>query len=337
MYRRLLELRYRFGKTEFFYSLERLCATTGITKAENLKHNLNKLLALDLIQFKTTRGRGKAAEFKIFEPINAPLSEEEVYRLHPRLQSRSYKSSLSKKSYQKNPPEQGVLGKEKILEQEVLGREKIPEQGVLSQENPPEQGANKKDIYKKDNNSKKDHSHDNTLSQNNEKPTQARPGYGAVVALDAEILKKYGIAGEQAAVFRKKYSPGYLMEKIEIIEYKRYQGEPIRNPGGMLRKAIEEDWHLPEGFNTQAQREEISQRQQEAKETEAREAAEKEAKAERQRAMEEAAEAWKNKASDRESLEVHEKARLAVIAENPDTAERWLKPLIRLRENRIPL
>jgi len=107
------------------------------------------------------------------------------------------------------------------------------------------------------------------------------------------------------------------MEKIEIIEYKRYQGEPIRNPGGMLRKAIEEDWHLPEGFNTQAQREEISQRQQEAKETEAREAAEKEAKAERQRAMEEAAEAWKNKASDRESLEVHEKARLAVIAENP--------------------
>ncbi|MDQ7827306.1 MAG: hypothetical protein RDV48_31220 [Candidatus Eremiobacteraeota bacterium] len=348
IYKRLLELRYRFGSRTFFYPLERLCATTGITKAENIKTNLNKLVAAGLIRFKTSQGRGKAAEFEMIEPINAPLSEEDVYRLHPRLQSKSYRRNLHRELTGENPPEQDVLLKEKkILEQGVLGREnppeqdvllkeKILEQGVLGRENPPEQGANKKDIYKKDNNNKNDLSHEGKLDH--EKAAHSEENVvlsPVVVALDEKMLKEYGIAGEAAKTWLKKYSPAYLLEKVEILEYKAHQGEAIKNRGGMLKKAVEEDWQPPEGFSTRTQREEAARREREAAEAERREAASREENERRERELARAAEEWKKTATREEKEKVYEKALKEVSAEHPGTEERFLRVPLKLRELKI--
>jgi hypothetical protein len=324
VYKRLLELRYRFGSTKFFYPLERLCATTGISKTDNVKYNLNKLLEAGLIKFTTSQGRGKASEFEIVEPINAPLSEEDVFRLHPRLQSKSYKKNLIENGTRENPPEKGVLKSKKT-----------PEQGVLARENPPEQGAIKKDLYKKDNNNKNDLSHDVVDRQNSVDRNQTYVESAVVAVLNIESLKEYGVAGEQAARCLKRYSPHYLLEKIEIIEHKRYCGEQIRNIGGMLMKAIEEDWQPPEGFSTRTQRDEAARRERETKELEAREAKERAEQEKRSRENAAAAEEWKKTAPAELMRELHERARQAVCAEHPDTEEKLLRVPIRLRENRI--
>ena len=325
IYRRLLELRYRFGNTKFFYPLEKLSITTGISKIENLKNNLNKILEAGLIRYKTSVGRGKAAEFEIIEPINAPLSEEDVYKLHPRLQSISYRKTAAKAGATKTTPNQVVL---------------LPE-------NPPNQVPNKNDlskkdhvvkkdpIYKKDNNNKNDLSHEKNTAGEKERITPNPTNSNAVVASSTQNLKDYGISGELAERYTRIYAPHYLEDKIEIIEYKRFKGELIRNPGGMLKKAIEEDWQRPEGFSTRAQREEAAKAAKEAGETEKRKEKERLENIRREEEAAAAAEKWKKAAAPDVLAGIRERAVQEVKARFPDTDETLLRVPIRLEENRI--
>jgi hypothetical protein len=252
-----------------------------------------------------------ATEFEIMEPIPSPLSEEDVYHLHPRLRSQSYKKQLENEE-------------KKVVNGTLFEEKKVVIDTPI-----------KKDIYKKDNNNKNDLSHDIVYRQNSVDRDQNPAGSAVVVALNIESLKEYGIAGEQAARCLKRYSPHYLQEKIEIIEHKRYCGEQIRNIGGMLMKAIEEDWQPPEGFSTRTQRDEAARREREAKELEAREAKERAEQEKRSRENAAAAEEWKKTAPAELMRDIHERARQAVCAEHPDTEEKLLRVPIRLRENRI--
>ncbi|MGV8027386.1 MAG: hypothetical protein AB2L18_12600 [Anaerolineaceae bacterium] len=358
IYRRLLELKFRFGNTKFFYSLEKLSVTTGISKIENLKNNLNKILEAGLIRYKTSVGRGKAAEFEIIEPINAPLSEEEVYKMHPRLQSISYRKAAAKTGTAKatpnqavllpeNPPNQVVLLPENPPNQVVLLPENPPNQVVLLPENPPNQVPNKNDlnkkdyvvkkdlIYKKDNNNKNDLSHDENVDSLKEQINSNPINNNAVVVFNTQNLKEYGISGELAERYIRIYAPHYLEEKIEILEYKRLKGEQIRNPGGMLKKAIEEDWQRPEGFSTKTQREEAARAAKEAEEAERNKEKERKDKIRREEETAAASEEWKKTAAPEVLARIRERAIKEVKARFPDTDESLLRVPIRLEENKI--
>jgi hypothetical protein len=131
------------------------------------------------------------------------------------------------------------------------------------------------------------------------------------------------------------YSKDYLMEKIEILEYKKHCGETIRNHGGMLIKAVKDNWQTPDGFTTRAQREAVERQAREAQEAAAREEREKREREEQDRTAAAAVEEWK-KTAPRETLEmIREQARQEVLAESPGSQERFLKIPIQLRENRI--
>jgi len=347
VYQRLLELRYRFESTSFFYPIEKLCKTTGLSGIGAMRRILKRLTDAKLIHYKTSKGRGQAAEFEIIEPIKTPIPEADLYLMNPRLRPKSFNCNgqredentksdpgdqFSANIIKSDPGDQFSRDKSDPRDQ-FPGDKSDPRDQFYGAKSDPRDHPSKR-IYIKRQQQQKDPFHD-VDRQNSVDRDQNQTVSAVVVALNAETLKEYGIAGEQAAVCLKKYSPNYLQEKIELIEYKRYCGEQIRNPGGMLKKAIEEDWQPPEGFITRAQREEAARRELGAKEAEARATAEKEMRARQQKAIEEAAEAWKKNASEKELHEVHEKARQAVMAENPDTAERWLKQLIRFREERI--
>jgi len=78
--------------------------------------------------------------------------------------------------------------------------------------------------------------------------------------------------------------------QIEHLDFKIDKGEELPNPGGFLRTAIEEDYALPKGFMTKAEREDKAARIKAKKEEKARK--EREAKeAEEQRIAQEKQEA----------------------------------------------
>jgi hypothetical protein len=87
---RLLELTHRFNDTKFFYRIDRLCQTTGLSGIGAMRRVLKRLSDEGLIRYQTFKGRGQATEFEIIEPLKTPVSEEEIYRTNPRLRSRSY-------------------------------------------------------------------------------------------------------------------------------------------------------------------------------------------------------------------------------------------------------
>jgi hypothetical protein len=355
VFRRLLELRYRFGSTNFFYSLKKLCATTGIIEKNNVRKILDRLVDEKLISYKTFAGRGKAAEFHIIEPLNAPLTEEKVYEFHPRLRSKSYRAMVIRENgkkvlqqhllekEEKKVSEEHLLENKKVSEKHLLENKKVSEEHLLEAKKVSLRHPNKKDIYKKDNNNKKDLSHEKEKNPSEDKDEDTPAAVGkkekktdrVVVVINLNKLKEYGISGDDAEKFLKKFSQAYLAEKIEILEFKRENGDEIRNIGAMLRKAITEDWQPPPGFNTRAQREQEARKRKEAEELAAREAKEKEEREKRECEQGKIVEEWRKIASPEELKSVKERARRELLAEFPEGDERWLGPLVRIREERI--
>jgi len=143
------------------------------------------------------------------------------------------------------------------------------------------------------------------------------------------------ISSELAERYIRMYAPHYLEEKIEILEYKRLKGEQIRNPGGMLKKAIEEDWQRPEGFSTRAQREEAARAAKEAAEEEKRKEKERKEKIRREEETAAAAEEWKKTAPPELLTKIRERAIQEVKTRFPDTDESLLRVPIRLEEKKI--
>jgi hypothetical protein len=367
IFQRLLELMERFGNNKFHYSIERLGLTAGVSSQYGVKKILDRLASDGLLRYETHHGRGKETEFEILLPLKTPIPEEDVYHVHPRLRSRTYQKQLENKPVEKNPnnvvvlkeenlnnvgllrkinPNNVVVLKEENLNEVALLRNNVEvfekndgpdvstvEPEMNSRKTPHEK--DKKDLYKKDNNNKNDLSHeDNQAGPKEQVRAESHQGE-VVVALSINKLKEYGISGEDAEKWLKKYSPDFLHEKIEIIEYKKHSGEQIRNIGGMLKKAIEGDWQPPEGFTTIAERAAASRQEKEEKEAAARAARENKEKETRERDLAIAAEEWK-KTAPREQLErIRERARREVLEENPNIEEKLLRMPIRLRENKI--
>jgi hypothetical protein len=353
VFQRLLELRHRFNSVKtrsakFHYSIEKLCQTTGVSGRGALRRVIKRLCDAELIRYKPTHGRGQEAEFEIIEPIKTPIPEEEIYRNQPRLRSKSYNRRLREElktqengsegsvseEVEKNGSEGSLLEDENGSEGSLLEDENGSEGSLLEGKTDPRDPPLKK-IYIKRQQQQKDLFHEKDDQLQNAGPNQNQVGTDVVVAFNAENLKEYGIAGEQAEKYVKRYSESYLKEKIEIVEYKRFCGEKIRNIGGMLRKAIEEDWRPPEGFETRAQREEAARKKKETEEAAAREAKEKAEQERREREKAEAAEEWKKTAAAEELKKIHERAGREVMAEYPKVEESLLRTPIRLRENKI--
>ncbi len=353
IFMRLLELMERFESNKFFYPMEKLCKTTGIATLWGMKKILKRLVDQKLIKYTTHRGRSQATEFEIILPLNTPIPEEDVYRLNPRLRSKSYQKRVEdeiggeKNYYQgallknegKNYSNGALLGEKNYYQGALLKGENYSNGALLKGKNYYQGAPNKKDIYKKDNN-KKD------LSQEKEKNPETGkiedtpdatmiPGTKideVVVAVDINKLKEYGISGGDAEKFLKKFSQAYLGEKIEIIEFKISNGDEIRNVGGMLKKAIMGDWQPPPGFTTRTQREQEARQKKEAEEAAAHAVKEEEEREKREREQQRIVEEWKRTASPGELEELKARAKREVMGKFPEGDERWMGPMFRQRE-----
>jgi len=349
VFQRLLELRERFESQKFFYALERLAETSGIKNRRNMVGILDRLAAFKLIKYQTTAGRGKATAFEIIEPLNTPLSEEDVYRLYPRLSSKSYTKKLRDAAEEQKKrihdhllekdKEKGIgdplLETKKEIGDPLLNQEKVIHDPLLEAKKGIHDHPIKK-IYIKRQQQQKDLFISGTPDDLQNVPNHNEPdNSNAVVASNTQNLKDYGISGELAERYTRIYAPHYIEDKIEIIEYKRFKGELIRNPGGMLKKAIEEDWQRPEGFSTRAQREEAARAAKEAGEAEKRKEKERLENIRREEEAAAAAEKWKKAAAPDVLAGIRERAVQEVKARFPDTDETLLRVPIRLEENRI--
>ncbi|MDQ7839374.1 MAG: hypothetical protein RDU59_12880, partial [Thermodesulfobacteriota bacterium] len=290
---------------------------------------------MGLIKYETSAGRGKTTEFEIIEPLNTPLPEKEVYRIHPRLRSKSYNKKLSENSDEAKKDMNHILlerksekdtnhtlfGEKKDTNHTPLENEKDTNHTLFGEKKDTNRTPIKKIYIKRQ--QQNDLSHESGFDHGNaaysEENLVVSP---VVVALDDKMLKEYGIAGEMAKTWLKKYSPAFLLEKIEILEYKLYKGEAIKNRGGMLKKAVEQDWQPPEGFSTRTQREEAARREREEREAEVREAAAREEREKRERELALAAEEWKKTAPSEEREKINKRALKEVMAENPGIEEK---------------
>ncbi len=357
VFQRLLELKCRFDSAKFFYSIDRLCQTTGLSGIGAMRRVLKRLSDEGLISYKTSRGRGLATEFEIIEPIKTPTPEEEIYRTQPRLRPRSYsrrfyrdnngmKTDQRDQFYarkNKSDPRDHFWERKTDPRDQFYEGESDPGDHFSGDKSDPSDHPLKRHVHEKDNNNKMDLFHEKgknaSLSKSHGNPTvikkQEDNDSNVVVAININNLKEYGISGDDAKNFLKKYSQDYLREKIEIIEFKKSSGEEIRNIGGMLKKAIIGDWQPPPGFTTRAQRAQEARRKEEAEELAAREAEEKEERERMEHDRAKMAEEWKKGATQEELEEVAERARREILDENPGQNERWLAPMVRMREERI--
>jgi len=79
-------------------------------------------------------------------------------------------------------------------------------------------------------------------------------------------LIQSGVGKEKARELAEKYPPEYISEKIELLAWSRETkkaGRPIADPAAWLIRAIQQDYNLPPGFKTRAERERERARQRE--------------------------------------------------------------------------
>ena len=64
------------------------------------------------------------------------------------------------------------------------------------------------------------------------------------------VLSHHGISESVARRFAQKYPQEYLLEKIEFLEFEQTRMTNLANPAGWLRRAIEDDYARPSGFQS---------------------------------------------------------------------------------------
>ena len=172
-------------------------------------------------------------------------------------------------------------------------------------------------LYKIDNNNKEPQS---------EKASEEHPVQSVVALLGR--LKEYKIPEKLAVKYLEKYPLTYLDEKIRIIEFKKSRDKRIKNSGGMLRKAIEENWQPPENLTVATEKREREIEKHERLQAEEEQAAMEEAK---NKAVEE----WISKASDSLVAEIQKRAAREIREENPETKDQFLRMLNKIRVKEI--
>ena len=64
------------------------------------------------------------------------------------------------------------------------------------------------------------------------------------------VLSHHGISESVARRLAQKYPQEYLLEKIEFLEFEQTRMTNLANPAGWLRRAIEDDYARPSGFQS---------------------------------------------------------------------------------------
>ena len=329
VFRRLLELRQRFNSSTFFYPQDSLRVTCGFKSIRGLHNMLSTLVEANLIIWTPGRGRGNATEFTIIEPLQTPLSEEEVYQKHPRLRPKGYVEPYSEIKERKmhsmhlldeeKMHDVHLLPERKMHSMHLLNEEKVDAMHLLVGQKVHTMHPNKKDC-KKDNNK-------SDLYPENEENNHV------VVLLDR--LKKYRLSRKLIEKYLEEHLPAYLEEKIEIIEFMRNQKKKLKNPGGMLRRAIEEDWQPPEGFTTEAERQaQVNEKRGRILAAAAQER-EKERQSAEQERIEKAVERWRAGAPKDLLEEIKARAVSELEQELPNLDRKLARIPIKLRMNEI--
>ena len=99
-------------------------------------------------------------------------------------------------------------------------------------------------------------------------PISTTSGCNTPSPLIGELTHRH-LGGKLAAKFAETYPAEYLQQKIDYFDF-TLSAQSIKNPAGWLRKAIEDDFGMPPGYVSPAER----QRQQEAQHATERTAAE---------------------------------------------------------------
>ena len=141
-------------------------------------------------------------------------------------------------------------------------------------------------------------------------------------------LIKYKIPEKLAAEYLDKYPIAYLEEKIQIIEFKKSRDSRIKNTGGMLRRAIEENWQPPEDLAAVREKREREAANERRRQTEADQL-------NREQTLAAAVQAWKGRASKSLLDEIQERARREIEAEHPNTDKRFINMPIKIRVDDI--
>ena len=323
IFRRLLELRYRFNSNTFFYPLDSLRVTCGLKSNRGLRKILAALANEEgLIRYTSGRGRGNATEFEIIEPLRTPLSEEEVYIKHPRLSSSSFRDQYS--------PDNSKKGNHVPLLRREKGEPYSPFNETKEEPRSPfkEEKGNHVPLLgaKKGNHvppNKKDCKKDNNKSDLYPENEENNP---VVVLLDK--LKKLRLSKKLIAEYMEKYPSAYLEEKIEIVEFRMSKDKRIKNSGGMLRRAIEEDWQPPEALAAAKEKRRLEIAKHERIQAEEKQAAMEEAK---NKAVEE----WLANAPGELVAEIQGRAAREIREENPGTSTKFLRMLNKIRARDI--
>ena len=158
--------------------------------------------------------------------------------------------------------------------------------------------------------------------------TEPYDGQQDVVVALSDKLKTLGLPEKLISKYVNQFSAGYLEEKIAIIEFRKSRDRRIKNSGGMLRKAIEEDWQPPDEITAIAKRRAKAEAEhQQRRENEKQQLFDK--------AREDAVQRWKEKASKKVLSEINERASREIETEHPGVKKNYLELGIKIRENDI--
>ena len=168
---------------------------------------------------------------------------------------------------------------------------------------------------------------DNNNKESEPENQSERQASQSVVAFLKRLIE-YKIPEKLAAEYLDKYPVAYLEEKIQIIEFKKSRDTRVKNTGGMLRRAIEEDWHPPEDLTTAKERQEREAANKRRRQNEVEQL-------DREQALATAVQAWKGRASESLLNEIQARARREIEAKLPKADKRFISMPIKIRVDDI--
>jgi hypothetical protein len=161
---------------------------------------------------------------------------------------------------------------------------------------------------------------------------------GEAVNIVRQALQDSGISKGVASKLVKGYAEAHILGKLELVQWLVSTGSPLvaKNPAGWLRRAIEEDYEPPKGYERSRQPEALETRQQKVNQAEAdrRRAAESEYRQAKEGAIQQLREQYPPQLIGKEGLTTQSAwdLTLQTLQEQVSVAvyETWLKDTVLL-------
>ena len=168
----------------------------------------------------------------------------------------------------------------------------------------------------------------NNNNKESKSETQVKGKTDQSVVAFLDRLIEYKIPEKLAAKYLDEYPVTYLEEKIQIVEFKKSRDRRIKNTGGMLRRAIEENWQPPEDLTAAKEKHERDAANERHQRAEVEQLA-------REQALAEAVQDWKSKASESLLDKIQARARREIETELPQVDKRFISIPIKIRVDDI--